>query len=189
MNSKEKIINTATQLFWHKGYKNTSINDILEQVKISKGSFFHHFKDKKTLFLIVIDEFYTQELIALFNKHFHNTENPKQQILDFCTDINISYQKYNFQGGCLLGNMALELSDIDEIFRQKLNEVFNNWQQELIIVLSKIINKKSSEEVANYIIWGLEGLTLTGKVHKNQDKNQKEFEMFINILKTLLPDV
>jgi TetR/AcrR family transcriptional repressor of nem operon len=186
MNSKEKIITAAEELFWLKGYKNTSVTDILEKAEVSKGSFFHFFPDKKALFLEVIDYFYAKEMIPLFEKHFKSNKNPKQQILDFCENINISYQKYQFYGGCLLGNMALELADIDEVFREKLDEIFENWKQELIKVLEKIETKKSADEIADYIIWGIEGLTLTGKVHKTKVKNQSEFEIFKDVLESLM---
>jgi TetR/AcrR family transcriptional repressor of nem operon len=186
MNTKEKIITTATELFWLGGYKNTSVNDILTKAQVSKGSFFHHFKDKKTLFMAVIDDFYCKELTPLFAKYLTNEEQPAQQIINFCEDINTHYQKYHFQGGCLLGNMALELSDIDEVFRNKLDEIFTNWHNQLYQIISKVKPQQQANEIASYIIWGLEGLTLTAKVHKNKNKNNIEFNSFIKILEKLL---
>lgn len=46
---KDDILNTAEILFCRKGYHNTSINDILDSLKISKGGFYHHFPCKETL--------------------------------------------------------------------------------------------------------------------------------------------
>lgn len=43
---KQDILNTASVLFAQKGYINTSIQDILDQLNTSKGSFYHHFKTK-----------------------------------------------------------------------------------------------------------------------------------------------
>ncbi|NLX82775.1 MAG: TetR/AcrR family transcriptional regulator [Clostridiales bacterium] len=43
---KQDILNTAAVLFAEKGYVNTSIQDILDQLNTSKGSFYHHFKTK-----------------------------------------------------------------------------------------------------------------------------------------------
>jgi len=82
--------------------------------------------------------------------------------------------------------MALELSDVDETFRKKLDEILVDWKQELIKVLEKIETKRNPEEIADYIIWGLEGLTLTGKVHKNKKRNQSELTIFIDMLKLLM---
>lgn len=52
---KEDIINAAIELFRSKGYDNTNLNDIVELAKISKGSFYLHFADKKELFIECAD--------------------------------------------------------------------------------------------------------------------------------------
>jgi len=46
---KQEIMQTAEQMFCRKGYEQTSIQDILDQLGISKGSFYHHFVSKEVL--------------------------------------------------------------------------------------------------------------------------------------------
>jgi AcrR family transcriptional regulator len=46
---KQEIIQTAEALFCRKGYEQTSVQDILDQLKTSKGSFYHHFVSKEAL--------------------------------------------------------------------------------------------------------------------------------------------
>ncbi len=184
-NSKKRLIKSASELILLKGYKNTSITDILKNTQLSKGSFFHHFTDKKELFLNVIDYFYNEEITPLFATHFTTSNSPQVQIINFCTEINEAYQEQQFRGGCLLGNLALELSDIDEVFRSTLNEILLQWKKKLITVIKQTKTNKSPQEIADYIIWGIEGLTLTGKVHKSKQRNNSEFKMFISILKIL----
>ena len=46
---RESIIRTAEQLFFEKGYEETSIQDILDALSISKGGFYHHFDSKISL--------------------------------------------------------------------------------------------------------------------------------------------
>ena len=46
---KQEILYTAEQLFCRKGYEQTSIQDILDQLHSSKGSFYHHFISKESL--------------------------------------------------------------------------------------------------------------------------------------------
>ena len=41
---REKILNTATQLFIQKGSEKTSMQDIAQTAGISKGAIYHHFK-------------------------------------------------------------------------------------------------------------------------------------------------
>ena len=46
---KQEIIRTAEFLFCRYGYEATSVQDILDELKTSKGSFYHHFISKESL--------------------------------------------------------------------------------------------------------------------------------------------
>ena len=46
---KAAIIDTAESLFYSKGYENTSIQDVLDALNLSKGGFYHHFESKLSL--------------------------------------------------------------------------------------------------------------------------------------------
>lgn len=47
----ELILDTSKELFLKNGYENTSIQDILENLKgLSKGAIYHHFKSKEAIF-------------------------------------------------------------------------------------------------------------------------------------------
>ncbi len=46
---KQELIETAEALFCHKGYEATSVQDILDILHTSKGSFYHHFESKESL--------------------------------------------------------------------------------------------------------------------------------------------
>jgi len=52
---RNEILDIAQQLFYQKGYEQTSIQDILTAVGIAKGTFYHYFDSKQTLL---------QELVA-----------------------------------------------------------------------------------------------------------------------------
>ncbi len=56
MSKKEKIIEVAKQLFRTKGYHDTSIQDILDQSRVSKGTFYNYFSTKSQLILCIIQE-------------------------------------------------------------------------------------------------------------------------------------
>ena len=43
---KQAILETAENLFFEKGYAGTTIQDILDALNCSKGSFYHHFESK-----------------------------------------------------------------------------------------------------------------------------------------------
>ena len=48
-NTREKIINTAWKLFYEEGFGETTINDIIREADISKGTFYYYFRSKDDL--------------------------------------------------------------------------------------------------------------------------------------------
>lgn len=56
MSLKAKFIQESLKLFSLKGFESTSIHDILDAVKASKGGFYCHFASKEDLFHEVLKE-------------------------------------------------------------------------------------------------------------------------------------
>ena len=56
----QELMITAQQLFYTKGYENTSINDIVNAVGVSKGAFYHHFASKTAILEAIVDEAMSQ---------------------------------------------------------------------------------------------------------------------------------
>jgi len=57
--NRDKIFNAAARLFWRKGYKGTSLNDIAKAARVNKGTIYYHFKDKMAiLFEITVSAIY-----------------------------------------------------------------------------------------------------------------------------------
>ncbi|MBR0465051.1 MAG: TetR/AcrR family transcriptional regulator [Clostridia bacterium] len=46
---REQIIETGEKLFYENGYEDTSIQQILDELQLSKGGFYHHFESKLQL--------------------------------------------------------------------------------------------------------------------------------------------
>lgn len=60
-NIKERIIRTSWNLFSKKGFEKTTLNDIITNAKISKGTFYYYFRSKNTLLntlAVIFDEEY-----------------------------------------------------------------------------------------------------------------------------------
>ena len=54
--TKKKVADAAKALFVQKGFKATSIEDIVQATGSSAGNIYYHFKSKEGLFLYLIDE-------------------------------------------------------------------------------------------------------------------------------------
>ena len=55
--TKEKLLESATDLMLVHGYGATSIDEVCEKAKVNRGSFFYYFKSKEELGKELIDHF------------------------------------------------------------------------------------------------------------------------------------
>jgi AcrR family transcriptional regulator len=53
--TREHLIEVATRLFAERGYEDTSIETVLQEASVSRGSLYHHFKNKEALFEAVLE--------------------------------------------------------------------------------------------------------------------------------------
>ncbi|MET3545358.1 TetR/AcrR family transcriptional regulator [Paenibacillus cellulositrophicus] len=76
--TKRKIADAAHALFVQKGYKATSIEDIVAATGSSKGNIYYHFKSKEGLFLHLLEEWDREwELNWKQNEHLYKTTTEK----------------------------------------------------------------------------------------------------------------
>lgn len=60
----DDALEKAMQVFWQHGYKDASLYDLLEGMGLTRGSLYKAFKDKKSLFLLVLDRYETAQVDA-----------------------------------------------------------------------------------------------------------------------------
>ena len=63
---RSNILMAAVKVLTSKGYYSSTMDDIVDESKMSKGAIYHYFSSKKDVYLAVIDmwESQTQELLA-----------------------------------------------------------------------------------------------------------------------------
>ena len=69
---KKKIMQVATKKFAKNGYQKTSMNDIVESAKVSKGALLHHFHTKEELFFVV----FSKSIDLAFERIFEMVSSP-----------------------------------------------------------------------------------------------------------------
>ena len=188
-NPKQEIIKTSYNLFLLNWYKNTSINNIVENLWISKWAFYHHFRDKKSLFLAVMDYFFYESAPKEFYEILSKEVAERKDVIKLCKILHSDFEKNQYKWWCLLWNMTLELSDVDEFYRVKLVELFKAWEAWIVEHINRIPNftpKKSPETIAKFIIFSMEWINLTAKVYKDKQKDKQSFDLFLEILEGML---
>lgn len=80
--TKEKILNTAFELFCQKGYYKTSTNEIARAANISIGNLYFYFPNKETIFLEILDR-YHQSFQKIHDGFLHEIEYSSENPMEF----------------------------------------------------------------------------------------------------------
>ncbi|MFV0332352.1 MAG: TetR/AcrR family transcriptional regulator [Dysgonomonas sp.] len=75
--SKKQILHTALKLFLRNSYKEVSLRDIVDEVGLTKGAFYHYYASKEQLFEEVVKYFYNNAIITNYNNF------PKSSLKEF----------------------------------------------------------------------------------------------------------
>ncbi len=63
-NKKAEIIEVANKLFSQKGYNATTMNDLLNELNIAKGTLYHHFKSKEEILKDVLTNMINNDITS-----------------------------------------------------------------------------------------------------------------------------
>jgi TetR/AcrR family transcriptional regulator, transcriptional repressor for nem operon len=172
--TRDQILNAATRLIHLQGYHGTSLDDVLRESGVGKGNFYYHFKSKEELGYAIIDRvmqaFVQRTLEPVFADQ---SGDPIVQIHAFLDRVLDNQRQRNCVGGCPIGNLASELSDVHEGFRQRLAGIFAEWRAKLTEALrrsqlgSGVREDVEPSALAQFIVAALEGAILLTKVTKD----------------------
>ncbi len=171
--TREQILDAASRLVHVRGFNNTSVDEILRECGVGKGNFYYYFKSKDELGFAILDRNIERLGTELLEKSFNRDKDPWQQILDFLNSQVETARQRGCTGGCLLGNLAVEMSDIHEEFRRRLNKAFDQLRSRIEDTLAQaraqgtLRSEVDVPRLAHFVVAGFEGAYMMGKLHKN----------------------
>lgn len=123
--TKSRLIETASKLFWQRSYYGTSVDLICEACGIKKGSFYHHFDSKQTLTEAGLDQ-YREMFIGHYDQIFSASREPLDRFRTFIdTLIGTQNQILATEGtvlGCPLYALGNEIGTQEPRLREKIDD-------------------------------------------------------------------
>lgn len=184
---RNEVLDLITKTFWKKGYKETSINDLIEVTGLGKRSLYSEFGNKKELFLECLMN-YTQTLNKEGTQALQKKPLGLNNIKDFL-DNRIQYVTSEDSYGCMVVNSVLEKEAIDlEIFQQveKYLESTEELIYECLVAAQKneeIKKDKDCHILASYIFTFVVGIMARSKSKQNITTLQNNVELLMEHIK------
>lgn len=164
--NRRRIIEAADQLFYKRGYNQTSFQDIAEATGIPRGNFYYYFKTKDDILNAVIDT-RIEELGAMLKQCEAASPEPRERLLAF-SNILDSNRDSILQSGCPVGTLSSELAKDDPFLHEKSRQAFvllRNW----LCRQFEALGLGNADDLAMDLLARLQGVTVMACAFKDAD--------------------
>lgn len=138
---RAEIMDAAMLLFMEKGYANTTTQDIVDKVNISRGLLYYHFKNKEDILYYLVER-YSEKLLRDIHVIVNDDDKTAiEKIRAFIDATIISTDNVSAEGTELQKTVDLEEN------RYMLDKLSHKLIEKLTIYFERIINQGISEKV------------------------------------------
>ena len=175
------------ELFYQKGYYNTSLDDILKALELSKGAFYYHFQSKEDFMISIVQHLLFRKIYSSLIEPVEGVENPFRVIENTLENALENAEHNVLDYGFVLGNFMTEFNGRNESISSYLNDICKVWEVSLVTALQKgksdgyLERHWDSEGIASYIMasyFGIRTLMVQGNAHMLKYKYMQQLRNY-----------
>lgn len=169
----QDFLNTALECFWQKGYRATSMADLMKASGLASASIYKLYPDKRAIYLAALQQYMDEGISREANREVKlSPEAALRETLEFVALLSSSPVG---EKGCFTIAAASELLPGDEEVKKRVHHKFNSIINRLESILSngqtqKVFRRDESARVmALSIFMMLEGMRVYGKIQPDSE--------------------
>lgn len=166
MATMQRMLNTGLELFYKNGFYNTSVDDILKKLSLSKGAFYYHFESKEDFFIQITQNLLVQKVYSMLIEPIESHENTLI-LLEDCFDNALETAVHNeMDFGFVLSNFITEFNGKNPEIMRYLNDIMKVWEVALVSAIQRgkfnghIDRHVDAEGVALYLMSSFMGIRI-----------------------------
>lgn len=144
----DEVIKRAMYLFWRRGYKKTSVEDLIKEAGVNRFNLYENFGGKHGLYLKALDKYLDDVFLNRMDK-INNNKNGLHGIQEYFESLEefLIDCKGNFT--CLMMNSQIELVPKDKKVTKKVSFYFTKMEQTFLNALTKAKKAGALSQDAN----------------------------------------
>ncbi|HJE02354.1 MAG TPA: TetR/AcrR family transcriptional regulator [Aliarcobacter thereius] len=178
--SKEEILQESIKLFKIKGYYNCSMANIADACGLIKGSIYHYFKSKDEIGIESLKYIHNYFVENIFSIAYKKDLSDLEKIKLFVKKIDEYF--LNSKGGCLLGNLALEVSSENSEFKEVIKEYFSAWEDALTKILENKYGTNQAKNISKEYVSLTQGTIMMMNLYDTPSGYLKVGEKLISLI-------
>ena len=137
---RTEIMDAAMILFMEKGYTNTTTQDIVDKVNISRGLLYYHFKNKEDSLYCLVERYSERLLKDIYSIVYDEDKTAIEKIRSFIDITIISSQNITVEDTVLQKTVELKEN------QYMIDKLSHKLVEKLTVYFEKIINKGIAEK-------------------------------------------
>lgn len=174
---KKELLNIAYKLFMTKGYENTSVDEIIAEAKIAKGTYYYYFESKEATLEKVI-EMMIEEECKKANEILQSNLSVQEKILGIIISMRPNTEELKIQEAINIPENIVMHQKINkkiiEVITPLLTEVIKEGKKQNIFDCD---NVKERIEII---------LIITNNLFDSNEKNSRKLNIYIEIFIDLI---
>ncbi|MEM7438290.1 MAG: TetR/AcrR family transcriptional regulator [Pseudomonadota bacterium] len=139
----EVALQGATNIFWRRGFKATSLPDLLDAMGLTRGSFYKAFRDKENVYMLALD-YYDRTVLSSTVADIDRCAGQEAWI---CLAPLFAPLKPD-RSGCFICNAMVELGPDYPLVADKANAMANRLRKAIENVVERDDPTRTREDVA-----------------------------------------
>lgn len=169
--TRDRLVEAARRLFWVRGFRGTSVADILDEAGVNSGSLYHFFGGKEELLLAALERY--EELLrpVLIGPAYRRSQDPVERIFAILDGYRRGLLATDFTHGCPVGNLALEVAETHPDAREGVGENFRAWRGAIEECVrdagDRLPDEADPERIAAFVLAVMEGGVMQARVERD----------------------
>ena len=187
--TRDRILAAATELIHQRGYKATGVAEIVAASGVPKGSFYFYFASKEELGRVLLQRYREKQREELA-RIFPEDAEAIPTIRAFFEDAARMQADAGCKSGCLLGNLAAEITESEEL-RKELAGTLDDLLKVLAGAVARgqargeLSTDFAPEAAADFFLSVFEGSILLAKARRDPQALEASLSMLARYLETL----
>lgn len=184
LNSKQRILKIASELFSESGFLGVSMADIAKSLNITKAALYYHFTNKKELYLEVLEKSF-RNLIKAVNRVVNKGKSPEQRLCQVIRD----YLKLGLKERNLIKSLIVTPAKGDPEIAKYVAKLRKRINRQFQFLLKKILGKKKTVQnvdlkfITSGLLGIMDGLILEAALFNKKLNIKKKASQILQIIK------
>lgn len=163
--SRDELLLRCASTFKRYGYHGTTMDMLSTACGLTKASFYHHYPNKESLLLDVLETTHQKLKAALFAIAYDNSKPPVERLAALGKKSKKLFQDETI--GCLMGVVAIDASYSNTELMKPIRAFMDDWATAFAHILGSTYGEERAAELGKQLVADYEGAILLARIYQD----------------------